>query len=223
MLYTYLRSRVLVKSLFDAGDPPTLYFSSIMSWSPAPAWTTVGLVCAPQTAFIVNTAEYSPSVVTNARGLKSEMSVMAIMSSEMQSYFYGLSGGSLAQPTDDEIAGCGTPMYWRITDPARVVGWPITLTASNQVWIKPLGSRDGPEWAVALCNLVTTPGTSQSIYFSLSNVPRASRANVRKGAVDGADKHRERRTGGDELARRGEVVSADPLSNGWDKPLLWET
>jgi hypothetical protein len=171
------RSKLLINSLFDAPDPPSLRFADMMSWLVAPGldgrWFVSGV---PQTAFIV-TRMFDPiTTVTNARGLKAEMSVMAMLSSEMQLYFYTLSGDSLAQPPDNIISAMQNPDVLAIDrDPAQVVGWPIVATATNQVWIKPLGSAEGPEWAVALCNLLTDAGACQSMYFSLTNLPNASR------------------------------------------------
>jgi hypothetical protein len=60
-------------------------------------------------------------------------------------------------------------------DPAQVVGWLHSSSSANQVWVKPLGSTTGPEWAVIIANLTSTSNTSQITYFSLTNIPNAGR------------------------------------------------
>jgi hypothetical protein len=57
-------------------------------------------------------------------------------------------------------------------DPAQVIGWPVLTNRTSVTWIKPLGSQDGPNWAVGLQNLRTNSGGAALATFSLTNLTK---------------------------------------------------
>jgi len=61
-------------------------------------------------------------------------------------------------------------------DPAQVIGWPVLTNGTSVIWMKPLGSPEGPNWAIGLQNLRTNAGGAAVATFSLTNLsnPRGS-------------------------------------------------
>jgi alpha-galactosidase len=57
-------------------------------------------------------------------------------------------------------------------DPAQVIGWPVLTNGTSVTWIKPLGSQDGPNWAVGLQNLRTNSHGAAVATFSLTNLTK---------------------------------------------------
>jgi alpha-galactosidase len=130
----------------------------------------------PEAASHVGLLNYPPTATNDAIGVKAELGLQAMLSSVRQTYLWDISGGHIVRPPDAVIAALTNADVWAVNqDAAQVVGWPISITSSNQIWVKPLGSPTGPEWAVCLWNALINAGQTQAMSFSLGSLPQATR------------------------------------------------
>jgi alpha-galactosidase len=117
-----------------------------------------------------NVAGVPPTNAYNA--VKAQMSVLAMLSADMVANRFnpGYASNYLYMPPAEVLTAMKNTNVLAVhQDPAQVTGWPIIHDANKVVWLKPLGSVDGPEWAVTIWNPSTTAWSTNT--FGMTNLP----------------------------------------------------
>jgi hypothetical protein len=125
----------------------------------------------PNTGVLVATNNYYNAAVDYGNGMKAQMSLVAMLSGSLicQS-FQPYATNALAPPPPAVLSAMlNTNVIAIQQDPAQVTGWSVFENNVTRVYVKPLGSIDGPEWAVLVWNRSQTQ--TNTFNFGLTNLP----------------------------------------------------
>jgi hypothetical protein len=161
----------------DTGDP-TGQTSGLLTFNDIGVrWARHHYGAAPLYGFYLDPTLYAtyyacqPTNYLNA--LFAGESALALLSSELQicspqsqgaGYTWTGDGSDLTILTNRDLIAIDQ-------DRATQIGHPIWSNGNSYIWLKPLGSAKGPDWAVGLWNQNTNAGGAATISFSFTNLP----------------------------------------------------